>query len=455
MTPRQLLYLFVLQALLNGACKKGTFLDAHPDQTITVPTTITDCQALLDNDVVMNGYGGFGYPSLGEAGSDDYYVTNGQYGQYAGADQRATIWTTDIYPGEEVNDWDLPYRAVLYANVALEGLKAIHPSSEEQAAWNNARGSALFFRAFAYYQLAQIFAPVYDSGTATQDLGLPLRKATDVNEKFIRASVQETYDQVINDLIAAEPLLPDAPQSPTRPSRAAVYALLSRVYLSAGAWSMAMQYAGSCLEMHPVLMDYNAYDPNNPLPFTRSNPEVIFGAAYSSSGPSVIGLSLTDSVLFASYEPNDLRKALFFESGRYFFGWYDEDVYAFCGLAADEVYLTRAEASARTGDAGAAMADLNHLLEKRWASGTFIPHTAVDAADALHQVLVERRKELLYRGLRWTDLRRLNKDPSTAITITRTVNGTTYTLPPHDPRYVYAIPDKVMSFNPQMKQNVR
>jgi len=260
---------------------------------------------------------------------------------------------------------------------------------------------------------------------------------------------------VINDLITAEPLLPDAPQSPTRPSRAAVYALLSRVYLSAGAWSMAMLYAGSCLGMHPVLMDYNAYDPNNPLPFTRSNPEVIFGAAYSSSGPSVIGLSLTDSVLFASYEPNDLRKALFFESGRYFFGWYDEDVYAFCGLAADEVYLTRAEASARTGDAGAAMADLNHLLEKRWASGTFIPHTAVDAADALHQVLVERRKELLYRGLRWTDLRRLNKDPSTAITITRTVNGTTYTLPPHDPRYVYAIPDKVMSFNPQMKQNVR
>ena len=455
MHVRPLLSLFLLQALLYGACKKGTFLDTHPDQSITIPNSIVDCQALLDNDVVMNGYGGFGYPSLGETGSDDYYVTGLQYGQYKATDQHAAIWDTDIYADEEVNDWALPYRTVLYANVALEGLKAIHPPSEKQAAWNNARGSALFFRAFAYYQLAQIFAPVYDSGTATQAWGLPLRKSTDVNEKFTRASVQETYDQVINDLLAAEPLLPDAPQSPTRPSRAAVYALLSRVYLSAGAWSMALLYAGSCLELQPALLDYNTLDPNNPLPFTRSNPEVIFGAAYSSSGPSVVGLSLTDSILFASYEPNDLRKALFFKSGRYFFGWYDEQAYAFCGLATDEVYLTRAECYARTGDAAAAMDDLNHVLGTRWVSGTFIPHTAFDATDALHQVLLERRKELLYRGLRWTDLRRLNKDTSMAITLSRTVNGTAYTLPPNDPRYVYAIPEEVMSHNPQMHQNDR
>jgi hypothetical protein len=455
MHPRQLLRLLILQVLLYGACKKGSFLDAHPDQSIAVPTTIADCQALLDNDVVMNGYGGFGYPSLGETGSDDYYVTGLQYGQYKATDQDAAIWNTDAYRDESVNDWDLPYRAVLYANVALEGLKAIHPSPEEQDAWNNARGSALFFRAFAYYQLAQIFAPVYDSGTAMQAPGLPLRKATDVNEKFNRATVQETYDQVINDLVAAGPLLPDDALSPTRPSRPAVFALLSRVYLGAGAWTRALQYASSCLEMRSTLLDYNTFDPNNPLPFNRSNPEVLFGAAYSSSGPSIVGLSLTDSVLFASYASNDLRKALFFESGRYFFGWYDEEAYAFCGLATDEVYLIRAESYARTGDVSAAMADLNHLLENRWLGGTFTPYTADDAADALRQVLLERRKELLYRGLRWTDLRRLNKDPSMAITLTRTVNGTTYTLPPNDPHYVYLIPDKVVRLNPGMPQNAR
>jgi hypothetical protein len=182
---------------------------------------------------------------------------------------------------------------------------------------------------------------------------------------------------------------------------------------------------------------------------------VIFGAAYSSSGPSVVGLSLTDSVLFASYEPNDLRRSLFFKSGRYFFGWYDEDAYAFCGLATDEVYLTRAESYARTGDVSSAMADLNHLLETRWVSGTFIPHTAIDATDALFQVLLERRKELLYRGLRWTDLRRLNKDTTTSTTLTRTVNGTIYTLAPNSTHYVYAIPGKVLDLNPGVKPNVR
>ena len=100
------------------------------------------------------------------------------------------------------------------------------------------------------------------------------------------------------------------------------------------------------------------------------------------------------------------------------------------------------------------MADLNSLLVKRWANGTFTPYTAVDAADALNQILTERRKELLYRGLRWTDLRRLNKSPATAITLTRTVNGQIYTLPPNDPRYLYAIPDNVMTSNSSgMKQN--
>ena len=59
------------------------------------------------------------------------------------------------------------------------------------------------------------------------------------------------------------------------------------------------------------------------------------------------------------------------------------------------------------------------------------------------------------RGLRWTDLRRLNRDPRYAVTLTRSINGTTYMLPPNDARYVYPIPDAVIAANPGMEQNVR
>jgi hypothetical protein len=459
MNPRkQLTYLLILVIVSFLSCRKGGFLDTKPDQTLQIPTTITDCQALLDNDVVMNGYGGHGYPSLGFTGCDDYYVNSVQFSQYTLTDQHAVVWAKDIYAEQEVDDWDLPYRTILYANAAKQGLEALHPAPMDQSAWNNAYGSAFFFRAFAYFQLAQIFAPAYDSASAGTDLGLPLRKSADVNEKFTRGTVKVTYDQIIADLVTAIPLLPNVPLSSTRPSKAAVYGLLSRVYLSARAYSTALLYADSCLQIRPGLLDYNTADPANPLPFTRSNTEVIFGAAITSTlltpSPAVIRRSFTDSTLFASYQPDDLRKILFFKNGRFFFGRYDEDGYTFCGIATDEIYLTRAECYAREGNTAGAMADLNTLLVNRWASGTFTPYTAVDAADALRQVLTERRKELLYRGLRWTDLRRLNKDPATATTLFRTVNGQEYTLLPNSPRYVYAIPENVIQFNkPNMQQN--
>lgn len=454
MQTRHALYTILLLTTLTTACKKSAFLDARPDSSISVPTSIADCQALMDNDNVMNGYGTYGYPSLGETGSDDYYVNSTFYSQYTPTDQNAVIWAADIYADPEVNDWDLPYRTVLYSKVVLDALGKLHPAVMELDSFNNAQGSAFFFRGFAYFQLAQIFTKPYDEGV-TDPLGLPLRQTSNIYEKFNRASVDSTYKQIIGDLSAAIPLLPNLPPSITRPSRAAAYAMLARVYLSMRKYPNALLYADSSLQLRRELMDYNNVVPTGTLPFTRTNPEVIFGAAMFPTGPCAIGRSFTDSLLLASYQPNDLRKTLFFNRER-FIGFYDEDGYAFCGLATDEMYLTRAECYARTGNIDAAMNDLDSLMIKRMSTGTFTPYMAVDANDALQQILQERRKELLYRGLRWTDLRRLNKDDSTATTLTRTVAGTIYTLPPNDPRYIYQIPAAVISFNrPNMQPNDR
>jgi tetratricopeptide (TPR) repeat protein len=435
-----------------AACKKSAFLDARPDSSISIPTSIADCQALMDNDNVMNGYGA-GYPSLGEIGSDDYYVNNTFYSQYTPTDRNAVIWAADTFTGGEVNDWDLPYRTVLYSNVVLKALKNFIPAADQLDSFNNARGSAFFFGGFAYFQLAQIFTKPYDEGTAASDLlGLPLRNGTDVDEQITRSSLQLTYDRIIDDLSAAIPLLPNIPASITRPSRAAAYAMLARVYLSMRKYPTALLYADSCLQIRHTLMDYNDVIPGGALPFTRTNPEVIFGAVMFPTGPCAINRSFTDSLLLASYQSTDMRKTLFFNRGR-FIGVYDDDGYTFCGLATDEMYLTRAECYARTGNIDAAMNDLDSLMIKRMSTGSFTPYTAADANDALQQILQERRKELLYRGLRWTDLRRLNMDASTATTLTRTVAGTIYTLPPNSPRYIYYIPPNVLGFNTKMQQN--
>ncbi|MGN6177904.1 MAG: RagB/SusD family nutrient uptake outer membrane protein, partial [Mucilaginibacter sp.] len=110
--------------------------------------------------------------------------------------------------------------------------------------------------------------------------------------------------------------------------------------------------------------------------------------------------------------------------------------------------------AARSGDANTAMNNLNTLLRNRYASGTFTNLTASSGDDALNKVLKERRKELLYRGIRWSDLRRLNQESRFQVTLVRNVNGQTYTLPPNDPRYVELIPVDVIS-NSTMAQNPR
>ncbi len=113
----------------------------------------------------------------------------------------------------------------------------------------------------------------------------------------------------------------------------------------------------------------------------------------------------------------------------------------FCGLAANEMYLIRAECLARQGNKEAALSDLNALLRKRFKTGTFTDLGAASVLDALTLVLSERRKELPFTGnIRWEDLRRLNKEANFRRTLTRIVSGNTYTLLPNDARYVLPIP---------------
>jgi len=85
----------------------------------------------------------------------------------------------------------------------------------------------------------------------------------------------------------------------------------------------------------------------------------------------------------------------------------------------------------------------------------FNPVTAASAEDALDSVLVERRKELAFRGLRWSDLRRLNNEGA-GDTIYHGLNGQAHRLSPNSLNYVLPIPPDVLDFNkPAMLNNPR
>lgn len=440
----------MLLCLAAPSCNK--YLDARPDQTLVVPASLDDLQALLDNVQVMNRF----YPADGEAATDDFYITDNDYNALV-LPQDKTLYPWQADGTVPDGQWLSPYEVVYYANQVLASLVTLNDGSARAA---GIRGGALFFRGYAFSQIAALFSKAYDPATASSDPGIPLRLTADFNIRSVRANNAHTWAQVLQDLKASVPLLPVTSEFPSRPTRLAAYAVLARTLLYMRDYAQAGRYADSCLALQPPLMDFNTLNPASPNPIARFNPETIFYAMSNGSTLLVPSRCKVDSQLYASYADGDQRKVVYFKNngnGSYAFkGNYDgvQGSTIFTGPATDEVYLISAECAARLGNTDQAISTLNHLLVTRWQQGSFQPYSASDPAAALSVILAERRKELILRGTRWTDLKRLNLEQGNEVTLQRKLNGNTYLLRPNDLRYQLLIPQAVIS-QTGMVQNAR
>jgi SusD family. len=434
---------------LTSGCSKD-FLKENPRTDLVIPSTYKEMQALLDDDISMNVT-----PAMGEISADNYYLT-GDYWQtlLLNHERNCYIWQPDIYEGQpNVDDWSLSYTQVLHANVVLEALETLEKKGSLDTEGKNLKGMALFFRANAFYNLAQQFAPPYNSQTAQNDLGIPLRTSSDISNKFPRASVEATYNHILSDLSVAEELIsPNVEYSyKNRPSKPAVYGLKARVYLSMHNYPKALEYSDMALHLYDSLLDFNDLDTLVLNPIKRENSEVIFQSRFVGNNilsavafPDVI----VDSNLYKSYKEGDLRRSIYYFKG--FTGnmnlkaSFSGSFFPFTGIATGELLLIKAECMARAGNYEEALAQLNKLVITRFKSGQFIPYTASSIEEALNIILEERRKELAFRGIRWTDLRRLNQEGFN-ITLQRNLNAQTYMLLPNSKLYVLPIPPDVLA----------
>ncbi len=446
-----------LITLILSSCRK--FLDKKQNAAAVVPSGLNDLQALVDNGTFVTTI----TPSYEEVSSDEFFLTDDIFNSLT---EIALQWYTRqpfVAPPNSANDWGTVYHAIYNANLILDLIKNVNRNPTNETQWDDIKGNALFFRAYHFLNLLWEYSNAYDSITANNDWGIALRLTSDFNAPSTRASNQQSYEQVINDAKSAIPLLPDYPQVLTRASKGAAYGLLARCYLSMRDYKNAFIYADSSLQINNHLIDFNndadiAGSIVNDAPFKQYNKETVLYAEMNYDYDMFTQTGFIDTSILKLYAQNDLRQTAYYKdngTGHFYFkAPYTGNSYVnFTGIATDEMYLIRSECYIRAGHIQKGLNDLTTLQSKRYETSTLTTLANLSQNDALTTVLQERRKELLFRGNRWMDIKRLNKEGMN-IVLKRVVSGTSYTLLPNAGFYALPIPDDIIQITgmPQNKQ---
>lgn len=427
------------------SCEK--YLSIKPDKKLAVPSSADDLYALLDHAPTMNY--NFSAAALSEVGSDNLFIPTPTWHSIRSEENRS-IYVWGGIPVENAY-WNWPYRKIAVANTVLDLIGDVHFGDAGQK--SELIGMAKFFRGYVFYEIAQVFCAFYDPNSTGDKPGIVLRLSSDINIPSVRSTLKETYNQIISDLSESARLLPTTrSRYPTRPYKASAYAALARCFISVGAYDQALAYADSCLMLRSELIDFNGIDMQSSYPFERFNEEVIFYSQQGATGGMLSeSIARVDSMLFVSYAANDLRKSVYFKQMKdgyfAFTGDFSQNsnTEKFNGLTTAEMFLIRAEANARKGALERAKADLDKLMKARYAVGQSEEIDGMDQAQLVNLILDERRKELVFRGVRWSDLRRLSYEGNFVITLTRKIDDNVYQLSPEDiDNFTFMIPAQVI-----------
>src|SRR4051812_17771793 len=273
----------LLVLIVTTSCKKD-FLETFP----TTAVAATDATSSTQNGyAALNGIHRIMYTQYdqqGEAGEGSNNIFRDLMGEdivYPLANGSTGLigwmqWTNH----RNVNSTDLRYvyrfyyRIIANANVLINGIDAATgPDADKKII----KGQALAYRAWAHFQLVQLWGKRYDKSTTNSQLGVPLM-LTNTLVGQPRATVEEVYTQINKDLDDAATLLANY----TRTGSAAksnlnlnvVKGIKARVALTQQNWDVAATNAIAARTGYP-LMDTVAYKSgfNN-----ITNPEWIWGS---------------------------------------------------------------------------------------------------------------------------------------------------------------------------------
>jgi len=431
-------------ATTTVSCKK--YLDEKPNNAIATEDAIIDAgtarAAIIGTYDRLQGYYASQYPTLGTITADNV-IFNGTLSEYLQLDQNAIPTDNVITMGT----YTAIYRTINSANSVIAYVPAINDPLLTVTEKNKILGEAYFIRALSYFDLARGWGGVQ----------LQLKPTADLNglKGIKRSTLDQTYDQVLADLVQAENLLPEDATTRNRAQKSTARALRARLHLYRKQWADAETYATQVISntKYALVKPYKTFftapflstESVFELTYSVNDRNGFWGTWYPSSAGGSFTLKPSDAIVAKLNNPQigGTRSTLIAGTAPNIYGV----LYNTTASSIDpsyviriaELYLIRAEARAQqnklTG-ANSAASDLNIIRDRAGV----LPTTATSQADLLQAIEDENNVEFAFEAHRWFDLTRTGR--------AGTVLGIT-----NPNRYLFPIPLSDILSDPDVVQN--
>mgnify|MGYP001383225635 CR=1 FL=1 len=233
----------------------------------------------IASEELLSGEGGIAAATLGnyailkgDADGNGFASQFHRIAEYPGDNVALSGTTTDALfftynynnlatSGRVNNFWTSGYQAIVGCNKMI----ALTTEGESEET-DQLIGENYYLRAYAYFELVNVFGRPYNQGR--DNLGVPLKLSSQIDDLPDRNTVGEVYDQVLADLLKAESLM-SVNKSNSYATKEAAQALLSRVYLYMEENQKSIEYANKVISSGR----YNLLSTDQLPDYTRINPD--------------------------------------------------------------------------------------------------------------------------------------------------------------------------------------
>lgn len=497
------IYLIGVAISLTLFSSCGDFLDVKPVGQM-IPTEVSQFENILNNTITLdyqfidNNYGCF-YAFLG----DNVKISENQmkFNYNATFPNQEIIAAYKYYspvldPHSTPMWWTYGYKAIGLFNNIVDGVNELDASS------SYAKGviaQAKAGRAWIYMNFALMYGPMYNPAGTNDAPTVPFRTSGDPTVgNGPLATTSQIFAGIKEDMDYACENCPQSVANPSRANKATAYALRAEYYMYMRdwnnmladcnkAWELALQNVGG--DVDKLIYNYSdfSYDeskpaepeegcdkeywmdllgPDNDFDQTVNRENMLYRKAAYGEVKSRFYPSEDWKAIFD--KENDLRWKLFalkapgysgvkngesFNDGPQIVSTRADNMSTTQAYTHPLLLLMKAEAEARTGADGAALADLNTLRKYRY-SGEDVELKNLTGDALLEEILLERRREQpLVSIQRVLDLKRYALDsgkPWAKQTIEHKCGNKTYTKSITDAYYQsLPIDNAILQYNPQ------